>query len=167
MPNHCINQITITGPKKDLEAFYNGLKKFKGYDEDLEGEVSIFATYVPMPKELQETTSPGDTPNWYGWCMENWGSKWGDYDTELTLNENEITGWYSSAWGPCNEGQLALSQVFPTLNFEVDYNEPGQMFRGIEKTENGVILESVRWDMNKSDLEELGYDQEEEEEETE
>ena len=30
----------------------------------------------PMPGELEGTTAPSDTPNWYDWCVNNWGTKW-------------------------------------------------------------------------------------------
>ena len=26
----------------------------------------------PMPGELEGTTAPSDTPNWYDWCVNNW-----------------------------------------------------------------------------------------------
>jgi hypothetical protein len=156
-----MNQITITGPQEVLVDFYHRLKKLEGHTE---GELYILKSYVPMPEELHGTKFPGNAPNWYDWAMCNWGSKWGDYDTSLDFDGDRITGWYSSAWGPCNEGILNVSKLFPTLNFKVNYHEPGMNFRGYQVCDNGVEIEGWCRDMTEDDLCELGYDYDEEEE---
>jgi hypothetical protein len=161
MPNHCTNNIVITGSNFNLKIFWDALKKFKGYEENEEGEISIFSSFLPMPEELQNATSPGDSPNWYDWAIENWGSKWGDYDTDLDFDGDRITGCYTSAWGPCNEGIKTVSALFPKLTFEVNYHELGMMFIGAQVCENGEEIAEWSRNMTKEDYVELGYDEEE------
>ena len=55
MPNWCNNTITITGD-------YDTLVQLKPVVEAGEG---LLQAIKPMPKELEGTTSPSDTPNWY------------------------------------------------------------------------------------------------------
>ena len=103
MPNWCNNSITISGPKDKITKLYN----------DAVAENGLLQVMYPMPKELEDTTSP--TPkegepqplvdgydNWYDWRVNNWATKW-DVDVEnLELSEDgtNISGWFDSAWSP-------------------------------------------------------------------
>jgi hypothetical protein len=100
MPNHCNNTLGITGPTKDIEEFIE-LVTNKGPDKD-ENEYELFNNLLPMPKELEGTTSSSKEgnvdlidkyghDNWYDWCNANWGTKWGDYSIAsdgITHNKN-------------------------------------------------------------------------------
>ena len=93
MPNECMNTLGIMGKKEDVEAFV----KFVTTENN---EIKLFNSLIPMRKELNDAQSPVNTANkgkdtelvskygadnWYDWCNNNWGTKWGDY--ELTSNE--------------------------------------------------------------------------------
>ena len=98
MPNHCDNSITIKGPSEKMQAMYTELQK-----ED----ANLCEIMYPMPKELEGTTSPSPdgSPDWYSWCTNNWGTKWGAYDGDYDIEdagdgETIITGSFQSAWGP-------------------------------------------------------------------
>ena len=89
MPNHCNNKLGITGPIDDVEKFI-ALVKNNGDDKE-ENEYNLFESLIPMPKELEGTTSPSKEgnvdlvdkyghDNWYDWCNSKWGTKWGDYN---------------------------------------------------------------------------------------
>ena len=74
----------------------------------------------PMPKELEDTTSPSSSAkkpqpmvdgydNWYDWRCDNWGTKWDvnefygvdrQYLTEQNEGESTISFGFSSAWSP-------------------------------------------------------------------
>ena len=47
MPNRCSNNLRITGPPDKVKEFIDGVDKKKG----------IFGTYMPIPKELQNSVS--------------------------------------------------------------------------------------------------------------
>jgi hypothetical protein len=93
MPNHCSNKLGITGPIEDVEKFIAFVKN-NGDDKD-ENEYNLFESLIPMPKELEGTTSPSKESNvdlidkyghdnWYDWCNSKWGTKWGDYSMHAT-----------------------------------------------------------------------------------
>ena len=142
MPNHCFNNISITGPSSELEKIWEGLSKYNG-------EYSILRSYAPMPKELENTT------DWYEWAMDNWGSKWGDYDVDINFDETEISGLYCSAWGPCNEGILKVSALFPDLTFDVDYREDGMEFIGKQVCQNGEEIEAWSRQLDEDEMNEF------------
>jgi hypothetical protein len=55
---------------------------------------------------------------WYGWCVENWGTKWNAYDQTLK-NGNEV--WFTTAWSGATNLICSLSKVFPDVEFEYSY----------------------------------------------
>ena len=109
MPNWCNNNIKIEGPKDKIKDIWDRVQA----DEDK----GFFQHFVPMPKELEGTTSPSSSAkkpqpmidgfdNWYDWRVKNWGTKW-DISTDdcgLTYREDGdkafIEGWFDTAWGP-------------------------------------------------------------------
>lgn len=88
MPNHCNNTLGVLGKTEEVEKFVEFVtnKDFVKKGD----EYTIFKNLMPMPEELEGTTSPSKTinkeliekygsDNWYDWCYKNWGTKWGDY----------------------------------------------------------------------------------------
>ena len=133
MPNWCNNSITITGPRDKITALYNEAVKGEVAGEDR----GLLHAMMPMPQELEGTTSPSDGPNWYDWRVSNWGTKWEVSSEGLELSEDgtEITGWFDSAWAP----PLGAFQHYIEQNDDVNitcyYEEPGMDFVG--KWEDG------------------------------
>lgn len=51
------------------------------------------------------TGKPNDCHNWYDWAIDNWGTKWGTYDTrvhELGGDGSPVLIEFQSAWCPPN-----------------------------------------------------------------
>jgi hypothetical protein len=91
MPNHCSNTLGVLGKTEDVEKFIAFITN-NGPDKE-ENKYQLFKNLIPMPKELEGTTSPSKssneelikkygTDNWYDWCNTNWGTKWGDYNID-------------------------------------------------------------------------------------
>ena len=113
MPNWCNNNISITGPNSVIDK----IEKIVKEEKDGGGLLNFMK---PMPKQLQDTTSPSssaDKPqpmvegfdNWYDWRVENWSTKWEvcefygvdrQYLSEQNEGESTITFGFSSAWAP-------------------------------------------------------------------
>lgn len=164
MPNECTNTLGIMGKKEDVEAFIEFVSK--GTDQ-----INIFDSLIPMPKELGDTQSPVNladknkneelvskygADNWYDWKINNWGTKWGDYEiTTSTLTESNssdnwyITYYYTTAWTP-GEDELAnaICNQFPTLKAMIQYEEPGMAFAGETLVLNGNIVKQDSWEMH-------------------
>jgi hypothetical protein len=185
MPNHCNNTLGIIGLTKDVESFLNLVKvKIKSFDDD---DFEIFNGLMPMPKELDGTKKNYEPEsknedliekygfdNWYDWCNSNWGTKWGDYETQSDgidhISEykypvledgskdyensfKELTGEsllhfsYDTAWSPgAEELANAICKQFPTLRGFISYEEPGMCFAGNLVFQNGKIISNDSWE---------------------
>jgi len=130
MPNWCDNGLTVSHPDKEMmRKFAEGVKNG-----------NLFATFIPMPEELNDTTSPSE-PNekliekygasdWYSWNINNWGTKWDVCEGAFDLEEDELSGsgWFSTAWSPPTRAYEKLQE----LGFSIDagYLEPGISYVG-------------------------------------
>jgi hypothetical protein len=129
MPNWCSNSITITGPVEKIAALWT--------EASTAGEHNTLLNAMrPMPKELLEGEA------WYGWRVENWGTKW-DIDMqglefeEFSDGTAAITGWANSAWSPPVDAFQAYSNENPDVMMELKYFEPGMGFVGVWDNEGG------------------------------
>tara|TARA_B100000497_G_scaffold116207_1_gene140403 strand:- start:21 stop:545 length:525 start_codon:yes stop_codon:yes gene_type:complete len=131
MPNWCNNSIKIVG---DVET----LSQLKPV---IEAGTGLLQAIAPMPEELEGTTAPSDSPNWYDWCLANWGTKW-DPEVHLEFTDNGdgtaiIEGWFDTAWGPPVEAMHTLSQDWDSCFIELMYEEGGMCFVGCWNSEGG------------------------------
>lgn len=183
MPNHCNNELGITGSTKDVEDFIELVTNKDS--KDGEDPFELFKNLIPMPKELEGTTSPSKEgnvdlidkyghDNWYDWCNNKWGTKWGDYELstngiehsyeyEYPVLENGETDYenpikklngkssihftYDTAWAPgCDELANAIVNRFPKLKGFISYEEPGMCFAGQLIFANGEVHEHRQWE---------------------
>jgi len=134
MPNHCYQQVTITGPRALISQIEDNLKCKEARFCDL---------IAPMPFEMWSAPEiklpkPWDTtlPSWYEWRNENWGTKWdvcavemGDIRLKLwnpPAAEIEFQCW--TAWAP----PIPIWDRLVDLGckVEADYQDEGGMFEG-------------------------------------
>jgi hypothetical protein len=103
----------------DLEAYY---EKEVFTKKQLDGE-EFMAEFVRSMREDQD---------WYHWNCRNWGTKWdvavdnkSDYsDTQITLNDDgSVMYHFQTAWSPVGEVLMKLSEMYPTLEFDYEYEE--------------------------------------------
>lgn len=84
--------------------------------------------------------------DWYGWCLDNWGTKWGDCELVVNnfINKDSDTATlelhYETAWGPALEALTHISTLFPKLIFYTFYREEGMGFAGYHKVCNGNVI---------------------------
>jgi hypothetical protein len=140
MPNWCDNNLTVTGDSVELKRFVAAVT-----NED--GSIQILNNLLPFPAELEGkdiTDKDGTviarafTDNGYNWCLRNWGTKWGDCETEITVNDpDHLVFRYQTAWSPAIEGLSQISAMFPTLTFQTDWVEEGMQSLGAASFTNG------------------------------
>jgi hypothetical protein len=129
MPNWCNNSVTITGPAERIAALWTRASA------GAEG-TALLNAMRPMPAELLEGEA------WYGWRVENWGTKW-DIDVqglefaEFSDGTATISGWFDSAWSPPLDAFQAYSNENPDVDMELKYFEPGMSFVGVWDSAGG------------------------------
>lgn len=124
MPNHVYSTLSVYDPTEEQREKLQEISK-----------VGICQYYKPRPKDQDE--------NWYEWNIENWGTKWGDYDTELEYDNYDFT----TAWSPISDEIIQMfANDFP--NFEYIWEEE-QGFGMLFEYKNGKILTTKQWDLPK------------------
>jgi hypothetical protein len=134
MPNWCDNTLNIQGPADTLKNLWDEANK-----------TGLLNAMVPMPKELEGTTSP--TPkgskqpkvdgfdNWYDWRIANWGCKW-DVDMEglqyIDYGDGTATieGWFASPWAPPTNAYDTFLDDTDNCSLESFYEEGGHDYAG-------------------------------------
>lgn len=131
MPNWTDNILIITGPQNDIQTLRDAIEKRS------EDKLSLdFNGTVPMPKELENTTSPVSSAsdeekkqqvylekfgagNWYDWRRQNWGVKWNASDAqEAEITEDGIIYRFQTPWNTPFQWIIHTAEKFPTLTME-------------------------------------------------
>ena len=143
MPNWCDNTISISGPAEKLSPIFTKLK-----EDDSSGLCSILH---PMPENTftgnlgedeRKKCAEENTPNWYDWCVSNWGTKWdtcdGDWNYEDAGDGQAIlSGNFQTAWGPPVGVYTHCQEAHPDLHIEAMYYEGGCAFAGMWNSIDG------------------------------
>ena len=87
MPNHCDQTVIFKGPANVIGVLYSNVLKGR-----------LCQAVRPMPFSLSYTSSPSDSPNWYNWANDNWGTKWDIADPVVLEKswEKESDLWFST-----------------------------------------------------------------------
>jgi len=145
MPNHTYNIISVE------EKYADKLKEI--------AEVGLCRYYFPMPEELDGSKSGSESikpewqkksseelkekygaDNWYDWCIYNWGTKWGCYDSQIDDGVYDFV----TAWCPPNDRVFeALAKDIPDFVFTFE-EETG--WGGEYQYQDGKVLESMVYD---------------------
>ena len=128
MPNWCVNQLYITGNKKDRKRFKETVT-LKENDSDKETPLS-FKTIIPCPPDEDNE-----------WCRNHWGTKWDACEVSCIPDGDELVYGFETAWSPPSPVMMKASRQFPSLHFRLVYAEGGAGFWGEEEYENGKMLE--------------------------
>ena len=157
MPNWCSNVVTInTGGSPELNE---RLKNALSDDKDL------FMQFVPRPKEYDE----GE--RWYGWNIDNWGTKWDVNEVFVAddTEEDSITFSFDTAWAPPVDAFRSWAERDGRVTYRLTYMEPGMGFVGWDSYDGESFDDDYAeqgedpdryWEMA---AEEFGYEREEEE----
>ena len=123
MPNHCENELLIVGYASAIDDFISqitvrdeeAIKQMESFYGDIH-PVKILDNLYPCPEELKNVKANFLSPeedddegkakalnvklyghaDWYSWCNDNWGTKWGDYEGRLTDSDYILTDYLKS-----------------------------------------------------------------------
>lgn len=129
----------------DLEAYY--------------GDEVYKKTNLPTDEFMAEfVRSMREDNDWYHWNCRNWGTKWdvavsnGDEyaDTQLEwTGDDEILIRFNTAWSPVHQVLTILSEQYPTLDFDYEYEEE-QGWGGSATFKAGEEIASDEYDIPSS-----------------
>ena len=124
MPNHITNRIKLTGEPAEIRKALEAVK------DDKHGIGTIdFEKVIPMPDNIfrgnlgtEERRLYGNN-NWYDWSVANWGTKWGayGYDESVDYSENKDSLFFLTAWAAPHPVVAKLAEMFPALTFEHEW----------------------------------------------
>ena len=183
MPNWCSNNLVIRGDKTQIADLIGRVTKT---DDNGNVYYDILGSLLPTPIELVETMSGGygrnedgtkkpeqieleakyqsniekfGHQNWYDWNISNWGTKWGDSDTHIVSQYDDMVEFaFESAWSPPETGIAKISELFPELSFVVSYTEEGMDFYGATAFRNGETSEAGGQVSDIEGMKEIDYD---------
>lgn len=143
MPNWCSNSMSLNGPEDQVRAIIDAVRPVEdenGYrDKDSDKDLT-FTKFMPQPRDEQ-----GELIGSTSWQYENWGTKWGDCDTDIVYEEyadgkGSASLGYSTAWGPMSGLVKEISRQHPDVNIDIEYEEPGMNFFGVEQYLGGECI---------------------------
>ena len=149
MSNWNKNITRLSGPKDQLDKAIKRLKNRKGK--------LTFKKIAPMPKALEDTTSPTKMTNeelikkygydnWCSWRCANWGVKWDASESTFYEEDGYIEIEYETPWGPPIGFWEKFTKQFPEISVEgvfadefIGQNPTGRFFseRGSTSYEQG------------------------------
>ena len=134
MPNWCSNELRVSGPEADLKRFIAQATGFNPWSvPSLKDKPSPlnFHSLVSVPEHILKlgyANSGNDLE------VKNWGARWGACDVETVDGDDDyIIYHFDTALGPAVEFVRNVRLLWPTLTFILDYDEPGNGFKGICK----------------------------------
>jgi len=137
MPNHCHNDLYISGPKGQIDTLlllvgalgdepkfdFNAVIKYPAQFAERDADAKELDR-----EKFQEKYGPGASDGYnsggYEWCSENWGTKWNAYEVERR-DYDRVCITFQTAWCPPGPVIVELHKRFPTLTLHLEYFEMG------------------------------------------
>jgi hypothetical protein len=125
MPNHCYQSVWIRGPRAVVQHLHDQLTRHGRFCDAV----------VPMPLEPWLVEDSFDDLGWYGWRVNNWGTKWDLCDVQCLTDyepRDKDQGFFSfncwTAWAP----PIPVWERLVALGCEVhaNYEDEGSGFEG-------------------------------------
>lgn len=112
----------FTAERKEFALKSRGVRA----EEMLTEKIADFNTLIPQPVNIETGGCSGQhKPGiicWRGWSINNWGTKWNAYDTQIEeFADDTATLQFDTAWSHPFPVVEALSAKFPNLPLEVEY----------------------------------------------
>jgi len=148
MPNWCRCELTVEGPKADVDRFMelaqddgSHEQRYRPYpdvDEKLQARKRremnplCFNKLYPVPDKIQAGSYD---PDGYDWEHANWGCKWGACsasldDVSYSKGEGYLRYTFDTPWQPPKGLVMWVSLQFPTLTFEMEWEEEAMLVKG-------------------------------------
>ena len=165
MPNWCDYNVSFHGDAEVIKELDNAFKVPSDEIDPDDGYKDYDLTRVlPIPEDLKITSTHFDInvvqdnperealrqqyivnkekyghPNWYDWCVSNWGTKWAPDVNSIEGSTTSLHISGVSAWGPPGNLIAYITKQYPVEAY-VSYKEDGMCFAGIDAYVRGEIV---------------------------
>jgi len=134
MPNWCNNELRVSGPAEDIARFKQQAQGHNPWNRPAKDEkpsILNFHSLVPIPEHVLKA---GYASAGHDWEVKHWGARWGACAVELVDEGVEyICYHFDTVWSPAVPFVKNLCKQWPSLTFILDYDEPGEGYKGICK----------------------------------
>lgn len=76
---------------------------------------------VRLGKRYVDNFREHGAPTWYGWCTQNWGTKWNNDPETRVVDDETGTLCFDTAWSMPEPVFMELSRQYPELTIEVSW----------------------------------------------
>jgi hypothetical protein len=135
MPNWCYNKLKITGKKEDVDNVLNAIKgPGIAFDFNKVKPYPWRFAVIDRKSENNKSKTPikdGFNSGGYEWCCSNWGTKWNAlHQSEVKRTRGNAYMEFDTAWAPPIPIMKILIKKYPNVEFELEFSEEGDGFRG-------------------------------------
>jgi hypothetical protein len=142
MPNHCHNDVYISGPEAQLAALLTLIGADKPEPEfNFSAVIPYPENYAALDRDARaltreafsekhgENAKDGFNSGGYEWCSANWGTKWNAYEV-ARRDYNGACVTFQTAWNAPMPVLVALHKLFPECEIHLEYFECGMELSG-------------------------------------
>lgn len=94
-------------------------------DEMIEWVNAFNPEVIQLGHQYQDNIDKFGFATWYQWNIHHWGTKWNASEGTVFLDESGIRFTFFTAWAPPHRALAALSKLWPDIDIENQYSQPG------------------------------------------
>lgn len=137
--------------KKDFKYYESNPDKLKNNKDNFNGLIDFddkkhFNSLTELGKQYIENIKKYGYPQWYDWCVENWGTKWNvedDVDVSYNKNTDEYDITFDTAWSVPSGIVEKYSEFCNDEEFYWEYEDEDYDGTHILRKINGEIIDTI------------------------
>lgn len=137
--------------KKDIKYYESNPDKLKNNKDNFNGLIDFddkkhFNSLAELGKQYIENIKKYGYPQWYDWCVENWGTKWNvedDVDVSYNKNTDEYDITFDTAWSVPSGIVEKYSEFCNDEEFYWEYEDEDYDGTHILRKINGEIIDTI------------------------
>lgn len=137
--------------KNDIKYYESNPDKLKNNKDNFNGLIDFdykkhFNSLAELGKQYIENIKKYGYPQWYDWCVENWGTKWNvedDVDVSYNKNTDEYDITFDTAWSVPSGIVEKYSEFCNDDEFYWKYEDEDYDGTHILRKINGEIIDTI------------------------
>ena len=137
--------------KKYIKYYESNPDKLKNNKDNFNGLIDFdekkhFNSLAELGKQYIENIKKYGYPQWYDWCVENWGTKWNvedDVDVSYNKNTDEYDITFDTAWSVPSGIVEKYSEFCNDEEFYWEYEDEDYDGTHILRKINGEIIDTI------------------------